>query len=32
VEAYYTMPDLSFLSPGYSGGSATGGIYARAIF
>jgi Flp pilus assembly protein TadG len=32
VEGYFQMPDLSFLSPGYSGGSATGGIYARAIF
>lgn len=32
VEGYFQMPDLSFLSPGYSGASATGGIYARAIF
>jgi hypothetical protein len=32
VEGYFQMPNLSFLSPGYSGASATGGIYARAIF
>jgi Flp pilus assembly protein TadG len=32
VEGYFSVPDLSFLTPGYSGGSATGGIYARAIF
>jgi hypothetical protein len=32
VEGYFSVPDLSFLTPGYSGGNATGGIYARAIF
>ena len=29
VEGYFTMPDVSFLSPG---SSTTGGFYARAIF
>jgi hypothetical protein len=32
VEGYFNMPDLSFLSSGFSGASATGGLYARAIF
>jgi Flp pilus assembly protein TadG len=32
VEGYFNMPDLSFLSSGFSGSSAAGGIYARAIF
>lgn len=32
VEGYFNMPDLSFLSSGFSGPSAAGGIYARAIF
>lgn len=32
VEGYFSVPDISFLSPGYSGGNATGGLYARAIF
>jgi len=32
VEGYFQMPDFSFLSPGQSGASGTGGIYARAIF
>jgi hypothetical protein len=32
VEGYFSMPDLSFLTPGFSGTSATGGLYARAIF
>lgn len=32
VEGYFKMPDLSFLTSGFSGTSATGGVYARAIF
>jgi Flp pilus assembly protein TadG len=32
VEGYFSMPSLGFLSPGFSGSNATGGIYARAIF
>jgi hypothetical protein len=32
VEGYFSMPDLSFLTPGFPGKSATGGLYARAIF
>lgn len=32
VEGYFSEPDLSFLKPGYTGSSGTGGIYARAIF
>jgi len=32
VEGYFSEPDISFLSPGYTGTSTTGGIYARAIY
>jgi hypothetical protein len=32
VEGYFQMPDISFLTPGQSGSSGTGGMYARAIF
>lgn len=32
LEAYYKMPDLSFLSSGYSAKSASGGFYARTIY
>ncbi len=32
LEGYFQMPDLSFLSSGYSATSASGGLYARAIF
>lgn len=34
VEGYFTMPNISFLAPGFlgSGSSTTGGFYVRAIF
>jgi hypothetical protein len=34
VEGYFTMPNISFLAPGFLGGSSTstGGFYVRAIF
>jgi len=34
VEGYFTMPNISFLAPGFlgSGTSSTGGFYVRAIF
>jgi Flp pilus assembly protein TadG len=34
VEGYFTVPNISFLSPGFLGGSttSTGGYYVRAIF
>ena len=34
VEGYYSMPNISFLAPGFLGGSSTstGGFYVRAIF